>query len=115
MIVKENSEMVSVHFDSMIDLMDFVPENPNNRDVFNEYINPRYDRYGNSKWLGGNTHKQIVEKALLGDTAVYKVRMKRMKVLEADGEIKEKSQSVKKEKRIKRKSELCDELDINKV
>jgi len=115
MIIKENSEMISVHFDSMVDLMQFKPEVEKNKQIFDGYINGKSRRHYRDAWLGKvTTSKEIVNMALLGDKETYKVALGRMEKFNSD-RVSSASQHVQKIKRIKTRSDMGDELDIHKV
>jgi len=117
MIIKENKEMVSVHFESMLELMGFKPEAAQNRINFNRLINNKKSvQNGIGKgWIGKSEYyKDIVSMALLGDQDSYKISLKRMSELKS-GTVSTKLQTIQKSKRIKTKSDMGDELDIHKV
>ena len=69
MVIKENKEMVSVHFESILDLMDFQPETSTNKYEFDWYMSGGSNRHHDKKWLGRHvsTHKEIINMALLED------------------------------------------------
>lgn len=115
MIIKENDNMVSVHFDDMISLMDFVPGNSINKKQFDVFINDRKTQHGEgSDWAGDTHYYQIVEKALLGDSRAYEIAVSRMKTL-GTGKISSESQSIRAVRRRKIKGSTGDEVDIHKV
>lgn len=116
MNIKENDKMVSVHFDSIIELMDFEPENRNNKYEFDNYINGKSRRIFGAEWLGvgATNYKEVIEKAMLGDQDIYNRALKMMSILNS-GKVIPVSQHIKKVKRRKIRSDMGDELDIHKV
>lgn len=114
MIVKENNEMVSVHFESILELMDFVPPAENARS-FNSYINSNDENDQQRGFLGTTeSYKEMIKRALVGDSGAYKIAKQREEQLSI-GTTKTSLQTIKKVKRKRIKSGIGDELDINKV
>ncbi len=114
----ENEKMVSIHFDSILEVMEAEEsENSNNKRRFRRLM---AGRAGKGDWYGPTNHdsKDVINHALLGDAALYENHVKDMlsqlEDLEGYRTI-DYEQSIKEVKRRKIRSHFGDEIDIHKV
>lgn len=110
-MISENENMVSIHFDSIIELMDANPESNFNRNRFNNIMNLKSD---GQRWDNGKSSKETINLALFGDSEIYQKSLPMMEKLDSYTG-KTELQRVQKVKRIKFKSDTGDELDIHKI
>lgn len=115
----KTNKFISVHFDSILDLMDYNPPWPENKWVFTDYFKGGKDTKG-GKWLGptNKTSQDVISGAMLGDHELYKKRLVPMisKLREAMGMHKnDYKQVIKTSRRKPVFQDHGDELDIHKV
>ena len=104
--------ITSVHFNSMHELMDFVPIHKNR----NQFEYPKNDT-NSSRWYGvGNTSgKDVINHALIGWKQGYQQLESMLKQLDADGNAREELAVVEKRRRKRYKTDQGMELDIHAV
>lgn len=118
--IKENNSQISVHFESLLELMDYVPFEINSR-RFLEYMGRQsYDTYGGNKnWYGATNHnaKDTLNHALIGDEVLYNSLKNKIGLLdrEVGTYTKDYQQQIQMSRRKKFKSDFGDEMDIHKV
>jgi len=115
-IIKENEKMVSVQYDSILDIIngECPSKNEYNKRRFKEYKNHR----SNHKWFGPTctTAPEIIEKALLGDHKLYEKYLKpKMSMLGDQKDVADSEQTIQVVKRKRIRCDQGDELDIHKV
>jgi len=115
-IVLKNDRLVSVYFESILDLMDYVPSGEN-ADVFRKFMNRSQRNYSN--WLGSTNENvgDVIDHALTGDKALYESLMKKVNRMNKTIDMsnvnsKQRIESVKRKLKFDR---FGDELDIHKV
>lgn len=114
-IISEDEKMVSVHFNSLIELIEFEPPKKN-KEKYNEML---YTRKRKETWLGRGNHiaKQVLDKALVGDPYLYGLLESYLAELdELTGyHTKAYEQTIVAVKRRKFHGNYGDELDIHKI
>jgi len=115
-IIKENENIISIHFDSIIDFMEHQGSGKN-KEMFDE--DTRRSRSERPDWIG-STNKNVgdvIDHALSGDQKLYSSLEKKVKTLEAlDGlNNVDHIQKVKAVRRVLKYSNQGDEIDIHKV
>lgn len=111
-LIDYKNKITSVHFNSMFELLDFVPESKN-RGQFEE---PQQSRAG-SHWFGrGNaTGRDVIQHALGGWRVGYKKLQDMLRELDLKGNAVEELAMVQKRRRKRFKSDQGFELDIHAV
>ncbi len=113
--IKENNEMVSVQYDSILDVINTPCSSGSriNQGLYNSFYNDR-DRTG---WYGKyNSSAEIRNAALLGDKELYELSLKgKIKSLSSNGSVSSSEQNIKSIKRKIVYSSTGDELDIHKI
>lgn len=113
---EENEKLVSVHFDSILDLIegDF-PECANKKRLKDIMSNLKCDSnfYGKTN----KTYRQVIDHALIGDSVLMENLEQKIKILRdvLGKNTREYDQKVKSQKRKRRFDNDGDELDIEKV
>ena len=118
MMIEENDKMVSLHFDSLIELLDYDPnliKIDHNRKLYDSIVSSRKGE-DNNTWYGKNrqTGDDVIKDALLGWKDGFEIATERASMLDEDV-AKEYTQLVSKYKRKHVKSDFGDEIDIHKV
>lgn len=113
-VIDKERRITSVHFNSMHELMDFVPT-IRNRSQFEE---PRDERdHRGARWYGaGNRNgKDVIKHAMIGWQEGYRQLQSMLKQLDADGNAREELAVVEKRRRKRYKTDQGMELDIHAV
>jgi len=114
-IVQENDKMVSVHFDSILDVLDYTPPQKHKK-LFEQCVKTEKK---SPRWfgLGNYVAHQVIDKALLGDKDLYNILERYISRLDdiTGYRTKEYKHTIDQVKRVKLKSSFGDELDIHKV
>lgn len=114
-LIIERDNQITIHFDDMMDLYNYEPENDNiNREHFHKYM--KTNQVPNEKKCGMD-FQEVIDSALIGNDSLFeslssKIEQLRRKVgvYSADYE-----QEIKISKRKLKKTNFGDELDIHQV
>lgn len=117
MLVQENEKMVSVSFNSILDLLEFDTKDHINKTLIEKYL--KTDDYVDSSKYGStnNSYKDVRNHALIGDKVLLTNLQEKLNILD---KVTGKNttafvQKVQKSKRVRSFSDQGDELDIEKV
>ncbi len=117
MVVEESEEMVSVHMDSILDVIegDFIGHKNEKR--INKYIKGDGNCENSKHGKTNKTYKDIVRHSLIGDPVLLKDLQKKIDVLNKVTGINtnDYEQKIQKSRRVRCFAEQGDELDIEKV
>lgn len=113
--VMEDDQLISIHYESILDLMDHQVDGPNRKEFIRrlDCDDPNFgkDKIGRSN----NNGRDVIKHALLGDEYMYGEMMELAKRLPVDDITTDYEQKVKVRRRRKIKSNFGDELDIHKI
>jgi len=109
-MISTKGKLISIHFNSLGELMTAKPSNPHNQGNF-DYVKTRPATF----FLGDMNAEQVIQKAVVGDESLLKMLHKKASRL-AQGEYTSTSiETVQKRKRKRIKGAQGDELDIHAV
>lgn len=115
-LVKEDGKMVSVHFDSIVELLDYKCENTN-ASKFKEYIYGESSQ--SSSWIGktNSSNKDVINHALGGDSKMCEDLLEKIAAFreQIGADRVDFHDSLPKIKRKRIKSDFGDSVDIHKV
>lgn len=119
-LVKEDEKMISVHFDSVLEVLDHNCDNVNRKKFIQYTQNEKADRYGvGSNWLGttNQCEKDVINHALAGDPEMCKDLMNKISQfrIEIGADRADYRETLPRRKRKTRFGDFGDEVDIHKV
>jgi len=115
-IVKTNDEMISIHFDSILDLMEHEATG-RNANRFNRFLT---DYESDPSWYGktnGGEAKQVIDHALIGDQKLYDGLSEKVSDFASFTGLNniDTVQKIKSSKRKIKRGDFGDEFDIHKM
>jgi len=117
MLVQENDKMVSVNFNSILDIIEGDFTGHINEENINEFIKSEKGCSARAHGKTNKTYKDIIHHALIGDPILLKDLNKKIEILNTVTGINTSDyvQKVQKSKRVRTFADQGDELDIEKV